>query len=566
MSWRRRCGVCGLAPVAMTQAGFCFGCWPGGPVIPPPCLQCGSRANYFTNGLCAGCHPMGPPKVDSCTDCFAWGATRHRGWRCIGCEAWHQRRAVGECRSCRRLLPLSRDGGCRLCRKQRTRVLAARPWPTPDLVAANRHGQQLFLADMFMLPGTVRRPLDDPPPPWTDEIDPVPRRQLVLFEWQWDLRARARLGFPPPPDPKLAAFLVRHVDEHGARHGWSTGHTESVRRGVRILLAIQETRGALIRASEVAVLAQLGLSVPAVTAVLAGAGMFEDDREPAIIAWFSRQVADLPGDVRGELAVWFEVMRNGSPIPPRRVPRSDQTTTGQLRHALPALRCWARSHQSLREVSRDDVTAVLPASGAPRTLMLQALRSIFRVLKGRQLVFVNPTARMRARSPDLPAPRPVDIDKLRSALESPDPARAAIAALLGFHAVRVLALRYLRLTDLRDGRLHIGAQVILLAEPVRDRLATYLDFRSDCWPDTINPHLFVNRRSATHTRPVSSSWPSLTLGMPAQTVRRDRILDEAFATGGDLRQVSDMFGLSVATAYRFADFVQRAEAAEPAGE
>jgi transposase len=54
--------------------------------------------------------------------------------------------------------------------------------------------------------------------------------------------------------------------------------------------------------------------------------------------------------------------------------------------------------------------------------------------------------------------------------------------------------------------------------------------------------------------------------MAAQTVRRDRILDEAFATGGDLRQVSDMFGVSVATAHRFADFVHRAQAAEPAGD
>lgn len=553
-----------MAPVAMTQSGFCFGCWPGGPVVPRPCLRCGSKANYFTNGLCARCHPMGAPQVDSCTDCFAWGATRHRGWRCIGCRAWHERRAVGECRSCGRLLPLSHDGGCRLCRKQRTRVLASRPWPTPDLIEANRHGQQLFLADMFNFSGTDRRPVVPPAPPMpTDIIVAVPHRQLVLFDWPRDLRVRARLGFPPPPDPALAAFLLARVDEHGARHGWSVGHTESVRRGVRILLAIQDTPGALVRASEVAHLAQLGVSVPAVTAVLAGAGMLDDDRVPAVVGWFARQVAELPADVRGELTVWFDVMLNGSAVPPRRVPRSHDTTSGQLRAAMPALRQWAESHPSLREVSRDDVKAVLPNSGVPRVLMLQALRSIFRVLKGRQLVFVNPTARMRAHPPDLAAPRPVDIAALRAALDSPDPARASLAALLGFHAVQVKALRQIRLTDFADGRLHIGDQVILLARPVRDRLATYLDFRSATWPDTINPHLFVNRRSATHTRPVGSSWPSLTLGMPAQTIRRDRILDEAFATGGDLRQVSDMFGVSVATAYRFADFVGRAEPAPP---
>ncbi|MEU4472434.1 hypothetical protein [Micromonospora sp. NPDC023888] len=29
---RRKCSVCRRAPAAMTGVGFCFGCWPGGPV------------------------------------------------------------------------------------------------------------------------------------------------------------------------------------------------------------------------------------------------------------------------------------------------------------------------------------------------------------------------------------------------------------------------------------------------------------------------------------------------------------------------------------------------------
>ena len=49
--------------------------------------------------------------------------------------------------------------------------------------------------------------------------------------------------------------------------------------------------------------------------------------------------------------------------------------------------------------------------------------------------------------------------------------RGLLAALLAFHAVRIHQLCALRLTDLRDGRLHVGAQVILLAGPVRQRLA-----------------------------------------------------------------------------------------------
>ncbi|MGH9116845.1 MAG: hypothetical protein ACRD0A_02880 [Acidimicrobiales bacterium] len=90
--------------------------------------------------------------------------------------------------------------------------------------------------------------------------------------------------------------------------------------------------------------------------------------------------------------------------------------------------------------------------------------------------------------------------------------------------------------------------------------------RPSCWPDTINPHLFINRRSATHAHPVYTNWFRDSLGMPPKPVRRDRILDEAFATGGDLRQLSDMFGIHVATANRYVDLVHRARTAEHAGD
>lgn len=39
--------------------------------------------------------------------------------------------------------------------------------------------------------------------------------------------------------------------------------------------------------------------------------------------------------------------------------------------------------------------------------------------------------------------------------------------------------------------------------------------------------------------------------MSAQPIRRDRILDEAHATGGDVRQVRDLLGLSIAGAFRY---------------
>jgi hypothetical protein len=275
--------------------------------------------------------------------------------------------------------------------------------------------------------------------------------------------------------------------------------------------------------------------------------MLNDDRTPPIVRWFGVQIANLPEAMRHELGVWFAVMRAGSSIAPRMRPRAEATIGSQLRFVLPALRQWASAHTSLREIGRDDVLAVLPPSGRPRSCMLQGLRSIFRVLKARKLVFVNPTARISAPTTERPVPPPVDLAALRAALDSDNPA----TALLAFHAVRIWQLTQIRLADLRDGRLHLDERVVLLAEPVRQRLAAYLDWRQLTWPGSINPYLLVHVRNAGTVAHVTPWWIRHQLSMPGQRIRQDRILDEAHATGGDVRALCDLFGLSVAGAYRY---------------
>lgn len=171
--------------------------------------------------------------------------------------------------------------------------------------------------------------------------------------------------------------------------------------------------------------------------------------------------------------------------------------------------------------------------------------------QGRKLVFVNPTTRIHVPQPAPKTPEPVNLDILRADLDSDAPATAALATLLAFHAVRMWQLRQLRLTDLHDGRLHVGDQVIPLAPPVRKRLTAYLDYRQRTWPRSINPHLFIHTRSATTTHPVTLWWIRRQLGISGQQIRLDRILDEAHATGGDIRRLMDLFGLSVAGAHRY---------------
>jgi hypothetical protein len=562
----------------MREIPCCFECWPGGPVTPPPCRKCGSIEDYYTSGLCARCHthapgrrspvwravgPLAPVRVvvDACPDCHAWGVTRTYGWLCSGCRSWREKhRDVAACRTCGQVVALDDQGSCRLCRRQRS-MLARQVGQRPSRVSladANRHGQQLWLVGMLHWEGHGKRPYHKTTVPAdTSLLRPVAHRQLVLLEVPRDLAAGLRRGLPPPPDPDLAAAFHQFVAEHAARYGWSASKAERVQRGIRILLGGQDTPGAAIRRSEVALLSRIRHPAAVVGEVLAAAGMLAEDRTPAIVRWFPAQIADLPEPMRHELSVWFQVLRDGSSVAPRMRPRADTTIGSQLRYALPALWSWAKTYGSLREIGRDDVLAVLPPAGSPRSCMLQGLRSIFRVLKGRKLVFVNPTARISVPIPQRRLPPPVDLTALRRALDADNPATAALTALLAFHALRIRQLAQIRLADLRDGRLHLGDQVVLLATPVRQRLAAYLAFRQRTWPSSINPYLFVHVRNAGTDRHVTPWWIRHQLSVPGQRIRQDRILDEAYASGGDVRALCDLFGLSVAGAYRYTAAVDR---------
>ncbi|MGP4084262.1 hypothetical protein [Streptomyces sp. KR55] len=237
--------------------------------------------------------------------------------------------------------------------------------------------------------------------------------------------------------------------------------------------------------------------------------------------------------MRAELAEWFEVMFNGSTTTPRRRPRSDRTIRNHIYATLPALNTWASAKDSLREVTRDDVLDVLPNGGTARSEMIQGLRSIFQILHARRLVFTNPAARMRVGTPEIRVPVSLDVPVLRRLLDDPDPVRAACASLLVFHGLRPRQLRGLHLTDIADGRLHIDGLRILLAPHARVALNAYLAYRERQWPRSGNPHLFINRATAGRLIPVTGGWINTVLGIPAQALREDRILDEAHACEGD---------------------------------
>jgi hypothetical protein len=561
----RPCTRCGQRPVKSVQSAYCYPCQPSGPVTPPPCRKCGSITDYYTAGLCVRCHRFSPLTVDSCPDCHAWGTRRGNNWLCEGCRGWrrnHPHRAA--CESCVRTSHINNDGVCRLCRKQ---ALWVSHRAADELVTHIQHwGHQLYFADMFTGLGVraaraaAAERRRQQTPPHVAIRHPVRHQQLVAFTLTRDLRRGHTRGFLEPPQPQLAAYLDTCVAEHAARHGWNTQVATRARMGMHILLGLQDTPGAAINASDVVALSFMDVPVRPILDILATVGFLHDDRIPTLERWFTEKTCDLPAGMVSDLRAWFDVMRHGHPSPPRSTPRAARTIQSKLRWALPALQAWANTgHHQLREITREDVLAVLPTSGTPRHTTLQGLRSIFRLLKAHKRVFANPTTRIPLGRLPSRVPLPASLDRIRQALTSNDPTQAAIAALVAFHALTAKQLRDLQLTDTHDGRLHIGERSIPLAQPVRDRLRAYLDCRATRWPATANPHLFIHYRSANHRGPVQIEWLTHRLGMSTQALREDRIVHEILATGGDIRRLCDLFGLSIGGAERYAAVLDSSE-------
>jgi len=77
--------------------------------------------------------------------------------------------------------------------------------------------------------------------------------------------------------------------------------------------------------------------------------------------------------------------------------------------------------------------------------------------QGPQGAVPRPTTRVKVGYHEAKQPLPVNVELLRTALMSDDPARAALVALVAFHGLRAGQLQRLQLTDVRDSRLHVEA-------------------------------------------------------------------------------------------------------------
>jgi hypothetical protein len=432
------------------------------------------------------------------------------------------------------------------------------PGLAPDLSAAALYGQQMFFANMAgrRKPRSPRQSLraarvvldhaeTEAATGW---------EQAALFDIAPDAEALRRLATERARDWTWRTDEI--VFSRAEQFGWSKRQTNQVRRSLKMLQILGPPDATSIRASEVVRLRRYDSAgnVRSTLEVLDAAGLLVDDRVPAIDRFFEGKFAGLPETMRAHLEVWFDVMLHGSRTPPRRKPRGEATVRIQARGIAPIVAAWADAgHESFSGVTAELIAASLPADPTNRHAAMLGFRSLFTVLKGRKLIFADPTRGLRPGRGDGTIPMPMDPAMIRGALDHPDPAIALSVALVAFHALTSLQVRALRLTDIIDGRLSLpDGRVIPLAAPVLARLSEWLDHRSAKWPNTRNQHLFVTMQTAPRLNQPGHSFPWKKAGISARALREDRILHEIHAADGDVRRLCDLFGIAVDSALRYA--------------
>jgi len=546
------CFTCGVNRAAWhwPSVDYCYGCLPGGPFPAPSCERCGSP-DYFSQGLCERCHPGSPHYIGQCKDCYAWGVYRGHQWRCRHCAWWASHNPVGDCRFCHRRLPIGERGACRLCIESARRI--QQPGRDIDLDEGTRHGLQLFFANM-----PARRKL-----PLPAQSTRASRIVLDAEASVWEQPALFELA----PDPEVlrqrATAQARDwsyrtdgiVFEHARQFGWSNRQTNQVRRSLKMLQILAPDGTTMVRATEVIRLRRYDAegNIVSTLDVLDAAGLLIDDRTPHIDRYFDGKFAGLPPAMRTQLELWFDIMIHGSPIPPRRKPRDPATVKIQILGIAPFVTAWAEDGiESLAEISPELLLDSLPADAGKRHWAERGFRALFGILKGRNAIFADPTTGMPLTEPRRSTPLPADTETILAALNHSDPAVALATSIVAFHGLTNLQIRALQLTDIIDGRLTLpDGRVIPLAEPVRARLRTWLDHRATRWPRTMNPHLFVTMQTAPRLSAPSRQFPWLKAGISAQTLRTDRVLHEVQASGGDVRRISDLFGIGIESVARY---------------
>jgi len=339
--------------------------------------------------------------------------------------------------------------------------------------------------------------------------------------------------------------------------GWSAATVTGVFYGLKAVLN-GHTGEDLVPLSEVRerVRPRRHSSATRIAEVLAELELLHDDTTAAIRTWIDRRTRELPAGFGRDVRAWLVVLLDGDA---RTRPRSHTTLRVHFGIVRPFIECWAATRGHLREITSGDVDSVLePLRGHRRYNAIMALRSLFRFAKRRGLTFADPTRHLSGGRGAGRTVLPMTAEQIRAAGQAAvTPAQRLAIALAAVHAARPQAIRELTLDDidLPNRRITLAGHRQPLGELTRNALLAWLEYRRATWPDTANRHVVVSRISALGTRPVSADYldKHQPHGISFERIRRDRILQEALATGADPVHLALVFNIDHTNAMAYAN-------------
>ena len=537
----KTCAVCGGERLAWGPV--CRPCLLSARSSGGACGRCGRLVGRLWGGRCTRCAKRHWTTA-TCRSCLGWSTSIETG-RCRACRDFERHNATeAPCRSCRRALSVNRFGRCRLCTVTRRDSHTAGD-PTWAEEPGGRGGIQLFFAD-----GDSRRRSRAP------IAQAVPPASMYAAGSSRVVQQRLFVSLDPERTPDAGPLgtvpydLVTAVREFGDARGWTRPTTDGVTEAV--LLLAGEGSWSLTEPG-VAELRRLRLPASRVREFLIEYGVeLADDRAGA---WVDRHLDMVAPTMRAEVMAWVQVLDGRGT---RRRPRLSGTVRHYVAAAAPVITGWSHTHESLREITAEDVkVAVASLEGSHRVMTAVALRSLFKNLKSQRLIFTDPTM---ALSPGrFPATPVIGLDAasrslLLSRLERPD--HRLVVLLAGVHALSRGDIMRLRLDDIDlDSRMiTVRADRRPLDGLVIDHVVAWLEVRRQRWPRSANPHLLVTQKSAYGLDSVSTSYFKgvfASLPTTAAGLRADRLLGEAVESGGDVLRLVSLFGLSSSAAMRY---------------
>ena len=294
--------------------------------------------------------------------------------------------------------------------------------------------------------------------------------------------------------------------------------------------------------------------------VLADLGLLVDDAVASMRAWVERSCVGLPAGFRDDVRSWLLVLTEGGPRARPRAPSTAYTYLGRVR---PHLESWSAIRTHLREITPDDVRAVLDQlSGHQRVGTFVALRSLFGFAKRQRLVFRDPTLHLHAgRAPQRSLMPLTDAEIAAVGRVAVTPAQRLVVALVAVHAARAAAIRHLTLddVDLEGRRIRLADHTQPLSPFVHQVLVGWMQHRHRTWPRTRNRHVLLSQTAAGRLAPVSDYYVKYHLlqrGVQLERIRGDRFLQEALACGADPLHLSLAFNLSAPTAIVYCDIAR----------